>query len=293
MADFLVGLKTYANIIENEFENAISCYYDGYNTVQDAMLYSLKIGGKRIRPIILLEFYKLCGKNDNNALNFAVALEMIHTYSLIHDDLPCMDDDDFRRGKPACHKVYGEGLAVLAGDALLTEAFNYAAKTKGVKPENVIKALAILAESSGVNGMIGGQVMDTDDRNNLTDINSLKKMHTLKTGALIKCAAKIGCILADKEDMCIFAEKFAENIGLAFQIVDDMLDVCGDQKLLGKPIHSDQKNGKETFISLLGFEKCKETVDKLTTEALEELKNFNGNTEFISELALFLASRNF
>ncbi len=293
MTNFSVQLKAYANIIENEFENAVPCYYEGYKSVQDAMLYSLKIGGKRIRPIILLEFYKLCGKNDNNALNFAVALEMIHTYSLIHDDLPCMDDDDFRRGKPACHKVYGEGLAVLAGDALLTEAFNYAAKTQGVKPENIIKALTVLAECSGVNGMIGGQVIDTDDKNNITDIDSLKKMHNLKTGALIKCAAKIGCILADREDLCVFAEKFAENIGLAFQIVDDILDVCGDEKLLGKPIHSDQKNGKETFVTLLGFEKCKETVDKLTTEALEELKKFDGNTEFISQLALYLASRNF
>ena len=293
MLNFEKTLKNYVENINTKFQYAVDTSDKDYRRVTEAMLYSLSIGGKRIRPILMLEFYKLCGGKSEGIYNFAIALEMIHTYSLIHDDLPCMDDDDFRRGKPACHKVYGEGLAVLAGDALLTEAFNYAAKTKDVKPENVIKALAILAESSGVNGMIGGQVMDTDDRNNLTDINSLKKMHTLKTGALIKCAAKIGCILADKEDMCIFAEKFAENIGLAFQIVDDMLDVCGDQKLLGKPIHSDQKNGKETFISLLGFEKCKETVDKLTTEALEELKNFNGNTEFISELALFLASRNF
>ncbi len=293
MSNFSAQLKNYASIIENEFEKAVFCNYNGYKSVQEAMLYSLKIGGKRIRPIMLLEFYKLCGKADDNALNFATSLEMIHTYSLIHDDLPCMDDDDFRRGKPSCHKVYGEALAVLAGDALLTEAFNYAANTQGIKSENVIKAISVLAECAGINGMIGGQVIDTDGENNITDIDSLKKMHILKTGALIKSAAKIGCILADREDMCQSAEKFAENIGLAFQIVDDMLDVCGDEKLLGKPIHSDQKNDKNTFVSLLGLEECRKLVIKLTDEALEELKYFDGDTKFISELALYLASRNF
>ncbi len=293
MYNFSDKLKYYAEIINNEFDSSIICNRDGYKKVREAMLYSLKIGGKRIRPIILLEFYKLCGKDDNNAIKFATALEMIHTYSLIHDDLPCMDNDDFRRGKPSCHKVYGEGLAVLAGDALLTEAFTVALKTKGVADKNITKALSVLAECSGINGMIGGQVIDTDESNVFSDIDSLKKMHILKTGALIKSAAVIGCILADAEDKIVHAEKFAQNIGLAFQIVDDILDVCGDEKTLGKPINSDQKNNKNTFVTLLGLDECKKLVSKLTADAVNELKFFDGDTSFLTELALYLANRKF
>ncbi len=293
MYNFSDQLKYYSGIINNEFDSAIICNSDGYEKVREAMLYSLKIGGKRIRPIILLEFYKVCGKNDNNAIKFATALEMIHTYSLIHDDLPCMDNDDFRRGKPSCHKVYGEGLAVLAGDALLTEAFSVALTTKGIEEENINRALKVLAECSGINGMIGGQVIDTDESNIFTDIDKLQEMHILKTGALIRSAAVIGCILADAGDKVVHAEKFARNIGLAFQIVDDILDVCGDEKTLGKPINSDKKNNKNTFVTLLGLDNCKELVYKLTNDAISELKFFDGDTKFLTDLALYLAKRNF
>ena len=293
MSDFSLQLTAAAKKIENEFDSAVKCHSDSYLSLREAMLYSLKIGGKRIRPIMLLEFFKLCGGNDNAAINFAVALEMIHTYSLIHDDLPCMDDDDFRRGKPACHKAFGEANAVLAGDALLTEAFGFAAKTQGVKPENIVKAIGVLSKFSGVNGMIGGQIIDIAIEGKKVDADALKEMYLLKTGALIKAAAKIGCILADREDLSVHAEKFAENIGLAFQIVDDILDVCGDEATLGKPVNSDAKNEKNTFAVLFGVEKCKTIVNELTNSAIDELRYFNADTTFLTELALYLAGRKF
>lgn len=293
MSNFKLQLSEYAKRIENEFDNAVKCNSKSYAILSDAMLYSLKIGGKRIRPIMLLEFFKLCGGKAAGAVNFAVALEMIHTYSLIHDDLPCMDDDDFRRGKPSCHKVYGEATAVLAGDALLTEAFNFASKASDIKPENIVKAISVLSGLSGVNGMIGGQIVDITNEGKNVDIDTLSEMYALKTGALIVAAAKIGCILADRADMCPHAEKFAANIGLAFQIVDDILDVCGDEATLGKPVNSDSKNQKNTFAVLLGIEKCKDTVKELTSAAINELKHFDADTTFMKELAVYLAGRNF
>ncbi len=293
MSNFKNQLADYANNIEKEFDNVVVCNSKSYALLREAMLYSLKIGGKRIRPIILLEFFKLCGGKGVGAMNFALALEMIHTYSLIHDDLPCMDDDDFRRGKPACHKVYGEATAVLAGDALLTEAFNIASRATDVKPENVVKAIYILSHLSGVNGMIGGQIIDIANEGKDVDIESLSELYALKTGALIVAAAKIGCILADREDMCPHAERFAKNIGLAFQIVDDILDVCGDAAILGKPVNSDLKNHKNTFALILGVEKCKDAVKELTSSAIDELKCFDADTTFMKELAEFLAGRNF
>lgn len=293
MSDFSTKLNDYAKLIENEFERAVVADSKSYDLLSEAMLYSLKIGGKRIRPILLLEFYKLCGGKENLAINFAVALEMIHTYSLIHDDLPCMDDDDFRRGKPSCHKVYGEAVAVLAGDALLTEAFRYAAKTKDLKPENVVKALSTLSSLAGVNGMIGGQIIDIMAEGKKLDLDNLREMYALKTGALIISAAKIGCLLADREDLVPHAVKFAANIGLAFQIVDDILDVCGDEATLGKPVNSDAKNLKNTFAVILGTEKCKEIVAELTNSAINELNYFSEDTSFIKDLALYLSGRNY
>ena len=293
MTDFSLILKDYAELIESEFENAVKCNSSSYEKLREAMLYSLKIGGKRIRPIILLEFFKLCGGKGNGAMNFAAALEMIHTYSLIHDDLPCMDDDDFRRGKPSCHKVYGEAVAVLAGDALLTEAFTYASKADGVKPENIVRAISELSSLAGVNGMIGGQIIDILSEGQNLESSRLMELCSLKTGALIVAAAKIGCILADRQDAIPHAVKFAENIGLAFQIVDDILDVCGDEATLGKPVNSDVKNGKNTFAVLLGVEKCKQMVENLTLAAIDELAYFNTDISFMKQLALYLSGRKF
>lgn len=264
-----------------------------YDEVLSACRYSVLNGGKRIRPILLLEFYKLCGKDDDCAYNFACALEMIHSYSLVHDDLPCMDNDDMRRGKPSCHKAYGECTALLCGDALLTEAFAVAAKTLGIPAERVSRALAHLAASAGVNGMIGGQVIDMGN-NADSDDDVLFEMYRLKTGALLKTACAIGCILAGADDELVaVAEKFGEKLGLAFQIIDDILDSTGDAKTLGKPVGSDEKNNKDTIAVRLGVEHCRELANRYTNEAYECLEQFDGNKESLKELAAYLLERNY
>ena len=204
-----------------------------------------------------------------------------------------MDNDDFRRGKPSCHKVYGEAVAVLAGDALLTEAFTYASKAEGVKPENIVSAISELSSLAGVNGMIGGQIIDILSEGKNLQSSQLMELCSLKTGALIVAAAKIGCILADRQDALPYAVKFAENIGLAFQIVDDILDVCGDEATLGKPVNSDAKNSKNTFAVLLGVEKCKQMVESLTLAAIDELAYFDTDISFMKQLALYLSGRKF
>ncbi len=264
-----------------------------YDEVVKASRYGVLNGGKRIRPILLLEFYKLCGGDDDCAYNFACALEMIHSYSLIHDDLPCMDNDDFRRGKPSCHKEFGECMALLAGDALLTEAFSVAAKTMGLPPERVIRALSVLASNAGISGMVGGQVMDMGENTDIDD-DFLFDMYRLKTGALLKAACVCGCILAGAdEDKISAAGEYAEKLGLAFQIIDDILDFQGDAKLMGKPVGSDEKNNKDTIAVRLGVEYCRELAGKLTEEALQALEIFEGDTDNLKALTEFLLERNY
>lgn len=265
-----------------------------YDIVHQAMKYSLEIGGKRIRPILVLEFCRLCGGNIYEALPLAAAVEMIHTYSLIHDDLPCMDDDELRRGMPSCHIKFGEEYALLAGDGLLTLAFNiisasgFAAKC----PKKAIKAISLLSEYAGVNGMIGGQVIDLKSEGIESCIETLKLMDTLKTGALIKCSALMGVVCADgNTDMLQSAERFAENLGIAFQITDDILDVTGSQEQLGKPIGSDKELSKSTYVSVLGLEKALELAEAYTNKAIEALDIFGEEASFIKDLALKLAHR--
>ncbi len=293
MLDFKQTLKDYVDIINSKFENAVDTSDKDYSRVTEAMLYSLSIGGKRIRPIIMLEFFKLCGGKGDGIYNFAIALEMIHTYSLIHDDLPCMDNDDFRRGKPSCHKAYDEATAVLAGDGLLTEAFHFASEAEGLDDSQKIKAISVLAECAGVAGMIGGQMIDIENDGKPITREKLLKLYRLKTGALILSAAKIGCILAKREDKLSFAEKYAKNIGLAFQIVDDILDVTGDAAILGKPINSDAKNNKTTFVTFTSVEESKNEVDKLTLEAKNCIDMIGENGDFLKDLAEYLANRNY
>lgn len=288
-------LSEYSVKIADEIVLATKCNNSAYEIIEKAMRHTALSGGKRIRPALMLEFYKACGGEGDGAVKFATALEMIHTYSLIHDDLPCMDNDDFRRGKPACHKVYGENIAVLAGDALLTQAFSYAATTNGVKPELVVKAIKVLADCAGEDGMIGGQVIDVLNENNDPGLKLLNTTYLLKTAMLLKAAAQIGCILADREDLLAFADCYAENVGIAFQIVDDVLDLTADEKTLGKPIHSDEKNGKFTYPKYLGIDASLKEVADRTEKAVSVLSNF-GNTEktqFLKELALFLSNRAF
>ncbi len=261
----------------------------------ESMEYSVRNGGKRVRPLLTLLFCDACGGNVLQAIPMAEAIEFIHTYSLIHDDLPCMDDDDYRRGKPSNHKVYGEATAVLAGDGLLTAAFERISEWQqaGLYSADVaIKAISVLSQRAGCMGMIGGQILDIQNENNAdADYERLKLTDDLKTGALIEAACTLGCVVAQASDEQLeAAAEFAYKIGLAFQIKDDILDVTSSLEKLGKLTGSDKNNGKATYVTLLGIEECQKTVDKLTDEAIKALDVFKYN-EALKEFARYLASR--
>ena len=260
-----------------------------------AMRYSLLCGGKRIRPVLLLEFCRLCGGNENSALPYACAVEMIHTYSLIHDDLPCMDDDDMRRGRPSNHKQFGEAMALLAGDALLTQAFALMMEdeaVKGVGAERAARAAGILANRAGAPGMVGGQVIDLASEGKKISLEDLEEMDRLKTGNLIIAACTMGCVLGGGGDQEISAaSQYAQAVGLAFQVVDDILDVTGDESDLGKKTGSDGIHDKCTYVSLLGLEKAQKKADELTEQALSALDSFPGDTSYLRNLAEILRRR--
>lgn len=276
--------------IEKKLESSITAD----NSAAQAMKYSLLSGGKRIRPILLLEFYALCGGNGDSALNFAAALEMIHTYSLIHDDLPCMDNDDMRRGRPSCHKAFGEDTALLAGDALLTLAFKTAAETDGIPADRVLKAIAVLAENAGISGMVGGQVEDLAFEKSGATIDELRGMYLKKTSCLLSAGAVCGSILAGADEKELkYAAEYAEKLGLAFQIIDDILDCTSDEKTLGKPIGSDEKNGKITYVTLLGIDGAKSEAERLSNEALTALCKIKGDNAALRELTADLLDRKF
>lgn len=281
------------NTINRCLESFVYTVTDGQDIVRDAMLYSLQNGGKRVRPMLTLAFCSVCGGNAQAALPFACAVEMIHTYSLIHDDLPCMDDDDLRRGKPSCHKQFGEANALLAGDGLLTLAFETVTKAENIAPADIVRAVRVLSRLAGYGGMIGGQVIDLLSEEKSVDYDTLHRIDKLKTGALIKAAALLGCIAAGITDETILraAETYAENIGFAFQIVDDILDVTADTETLGKPVGSDEKNEKSTFVKLLGLEKCRQLANDLTAQAISALKAMPGDTAFLCDFARQLAVR--
>ncbi len=263
----------------------------GLDVMLDAMAYSLGNGGKRIRPVLTLEFCRLCGGEYKDAIPFAIGAEMIHTYSLIHDDLPCMDNDDMRRGKPSSHKVYGEANALLAGDGLLTLAFE-TVLSANVSADKKASAALELAKAAGVSGMIGGQVMDLSNEGKKVSLDEIRATDKLKTGEMIRVAAVMGCIAAGADSEKIAAaEKYCENIGLAFQIVDDILDVTSDDATLGKPVGSDSQNEKSTYVSHLGVEKSAEYARQLTEDAKSALDIFGSEGEFLSELADRLSER--
>lgn len=285
----------YAAMINSALATTVPESNFGISVVSDAMKYSLESGGKRIRPLLTLEFCRLCGGDVEEALPFACAIEMVHTYSLIHDDLPCMDNDNMRRGKPSCHVAFGEDYALLAGDALLTRAFGLICESALAKknPLCAVKATALLSELSGSNGMIGGQVVDLSSEGKTVSIETLKTMDKLKTGALIRCACLLGVAAAGGNEQAeTAADEYAASIGLAFQIVDDILDVTADEKVLGKPVGSDKEQNKSTYVSLLGLEKSREFADVLTQEACASLDYFGSDAEFLKALALKLAKRN-
>ena len=282
-----------------EVENWINEYFKNrgsYNRkIYEAMMYSLNVGGKRIRPILFIQTYLLYKDNYRDIIPVAASLEMIHTYSLIHDDLPCMDNDDLRRGMPTNHRVFGEGIAVLAGDGLLNEAmnimFDFCTKNNS---ENVLKACRLISFSSGVEGMIGGQVVDILSERREISEEELYYMHRKKTGALIKSAIVSGGILgnAEENDLDILGI-LGEKLGLAFQIKDDILDVIGDTKVMGKKVRSDENNDKTTFVSLYGIEKCKKLCSELTDQCIELLDKLKKDTSELKSITSFLLNREF
>lgn len=280
--------------IEQKLDGLIPEKGDNFYAARSVMRYSLLSGGKRIRPVLLLEFYKLCGGEGDSALNFAAAIEMIHTYSLIHDDLPCMDNDDMRRGKPSCHKAFGEDTALLAGDALLTLAFSAAAKTEGIPAERVLRAISVLADNAGIDGMVGGQVMDLQLEKTGAKPEELKEMYLKKTSCLLKASAVCGCMLAGaNEEYIKYAEEYADSLGLAFQIIDDILDCTADEKTLGKPIGSDEKNGKTTYVTLYGIDGARQKAKELSEKAERLLDNFEGDSTALKELTKYLLNRRY
>ena len=272
-------LNQRADKLQAALSNYLQLQNENYDIVIEAMRYAALCGGKRIRPSLLLEFYAIFGGEEKNAMPFACALEMIHTYSLIHDDLPCMDNDDMRRGKPSCHIAYPENIALLAGDALLTKAFEICAKANTVPTQNALQAVALLAEYAGLNGMIGGQVIDLQSEGKEVGIETVTQMYALKTGALLLLTAKIAAALAGVTDNRLeLATEYCKKVGLAFQIVDDLLDIEGTEEELGKPVGSDLKEQKSTLVSLVGLTKAKETVAELSAEAKQLAIQLNSET---------------
>ena len=279
-----------------EYQEAIEAYLDGlftaqkpYSQLYEAIRYSILGGGKRIRPVLTLEFARLGGINWRLALPFACALELVHNYSLIHDDLPCMDDDDLRRGKPTTHKVYGETLAILAGDALQPEAFRLILEAPALSGERKLDAMRVLLNACGADGMVAGQVLDTLCP--IENTEQLRHMEELKTGCMIAAAAELGCAASGMNaGMRNLAVQYAKDLGLAFQIRDDMLDVEGDAAVFGKPIGSDKEEGKFTFVDALGIEGCRTEVARLTEEAKSVVRHW-ADSDFLVTLADKLAGR--
>ena len=285
--NFNEKLKAYTDKINAELENAVRDFPKD-NIVSEAMAYSLLAGGKRIRPVIALGVCDALGGNMEEALYFGCALEMIHTYSLIHDDLPCMDNDTLRRGMPTCHVKYGEAYALLAGDGLLTYAFSYI--TKKVKnAQSTFNFIKYLSYSAGIDGMVGGQTDDIKAETERASLDELMSIHARKTGALINCAGAAGAIASGKESS--FCEDYTKSVGLAFQIKDDILDVEGEAEKMGKTLMKDIDSEKSTFVTILGIDKAKAALKIETDKAIDACDAFGANGEFLKDLALLLLER--
>ena len=282
--------REYRDYIESYLSDRIANFPDQpQQELFDAMRYSLLAGGKRLRPIFAFDFCRMCGGDWKNAAPFAAAIEMIHTYSLIHDDLPSMDNDDFRRGRPTNHKVYGEAMAILAGDALLTDAFLTAASAQLPDPSKMSLAISVLAQCAGSLGMVGGQVLDIKSEERQLTEEEVIAIQSRKTGALVNAACVLGVIAAGGSDKQIEAAAgFAGLLGLAFQIRDDMLDVIGTQEEMGKGVGTDA--AKNTFVRLHGLEKCEELVTRYTNSAIDLLSIFP-DAAYMTDLAMSLTSR--
>lgn len=296
MQEIKERLEYYAEITEAALEKYLPETECLQKNVILAARHSLTAGGKRIRPALVMEFCRICGGEPEAALPVACAVEMLHTFSLIHDDLPCMDDDDMRRGKPSCHKAFGEATALLAGDALaiLPSQIIAQAGTKNIlDPLAALKIIALLNERAGIFGMIGGQVIDTENENTKLPEAIILEMYRMKTGALLEFCCRAGCIAAGAgADKQLAAADYALKMGLAFQIIDDILDVTADETLLGKPVGSDAESGKYTYVSAVGVEKARSEAEKLTAQAEKALEAFE-DTDFLRGLTEMLLKRNY
>ncbi|WP_419726817.1 polyprenyl synthetase family protein [Terrisporobacter petrolearius] len=292
--EFKDVLKEKINYIETLL-NEYMPKEEGYQqTVIQAMNYSLKAGGKRLRPILTLESCKIVGGKEEDAIAFAVAIEMIHTYSLIHDDLPSLDNDELRRGKPTNHKVFGEAMATLAGDALLNYAFEVMLSSSIDKKDSnkYLKAINEVAKHAGIYGMIGGQVVDVESENKIIDKDKLDFIHLNKTAAMIIGCMRAGAIIGGaSEEELEKVTKYGKNIGLSFQIVDDILDITGDEAKLGKPIGSDIENHKSTYPSLLGLEKSRQIARQLIEEGKSSIDGLSSEIDFLNQLGDYIISR--
>lgn len=289
------ALSETSKMVEEYIEGAIDKEDKDIKTVTDSMRYSLLSGGKRIRPFLTLEFCRLFGGHNDASLSFAAAIEFIHTFSLIHDDLPCMDDDEMRRGKPTNHMVYGEATALLAGDALALHAFGMITENEKASAFARLNAVSVLSKASADMGMVGGQIIDMYGEENKLTFDVLLKLHSLKTGALIRASAVLGCLAADiplNDERMTSAITYSENIGLAFQIIDDILDKEGNEALLGKPIGSDGENGKTTFLSFMSVEEARKYALDLTEKAKKAIEKYPGSETLIA-LADYLLYRDY
>ena len=284
-------LESYSDLVDSRLELLLEGKEKPVQDLTDAMRYSTMIGGKRIRPVLVLEFCRVCGGDPDHALALACALEMIHTSSLIHDDMPCMDNDDMRRGQPSCHKKFGENTALLAGDALEACAFEVAAGAD-LPAKTTVEAVKLLAKATGPFGMLGGQIMDVENesRDDVT-LDRLEATHQKKTGALIRVACELGCIAAGaSKELRKAAVEYGKNLGLAFQVCDDILDVTGNELLLGKPVGSDAEEEKATYVTLLGLDGAKEKPAYYTEQAYKALEAFDENG-FLRDLTESLLTR--
>ncbi|HLE40169.1 MAG TPA: farnesyl diphosphate synthase [Nitrospirota bacterium] len=293
--DIKAYLARKKDIIDKTLEKLVPPAKTFPPVIHEAMRYSLFAGGKRVRPVLAIAAAEAVGAATADLLPVAGALEIIHTYSLIHDDLPAMDDDDLRRGRPTCHKAYGEAIAILAGDGLLTMAFEVLSdprRLKSIQARTLVSMIREIAVASGVFGMVGGQVVDIQSENKEIDFPTLEYIHTHKTGALIRASVRVGALYA-KAGKRQFAAltRYGEMAGLAFQIVDDILDVTGKQEELGKDIGSDLEKGKKTFPSFLGLEESRRRAEEVVGEALDALKGFGRKADPLRELAKYIINR--
>ncbi len=293
--DFKSHLKQKSKYIEDKLKEYMPQESGYQKNLFKSMNYSLSSGGKRLRPILIMESYRLCGGSDEKFVPFSMAIEMIHTYSLIHDDLPALDNDELRRGKKTNHIVFGEDMAILAGDGLLSHAFEImlGSETKSLEEaQNKLKAAYEISRGAGIYGMIAGQVVDVESEGKSIDIDKLNFIHLNKTAAMIRACMRCGARLAGAPEREVEAiSLYGEKIGLAFQIVDDILDIEGDENILGKHVGSDIENEKSTYPKLIGLEKSKEVSKRLVMEAKEALSIFENETEFLAKLSEYIVNR--